>query len=52
MGRRQGAAAARNEALRQANDDLSTALEVQRDVDAKTDAAAHNDLRRWLRPDG
>ena len=49
MGRRQGAAAARNEALRQANDDLSTAIEVTREVDAKTDDAVSGDLAKWLR---
>ena len=49
MGRRQGAVAARNEALRQANDDMQTALEVQREVDAKTDAAVSGDLAKWLR---
>ena len=50
-GNRSGAMRGRNKALRKANDNLKTAIEVRNATDAKTDAATRNDLSRWVRPE-
>jgi hypothetical protein len=51
MGRRQGTLAARVAASERKASDLSTAIEVARETDAKTDDTVRADLNRWMRPD-
>ena len=51
MGRREGRQAARVAASERKAADLSTAIEVRDAVSAKTDAAVHAELDRWMRPD-